>query len=66
MLSYLGARRHFLSAEQEVKVLQEDYLQYKEESWLTIKQSMPAKVFQPSHETSELKISLHELSIDTQ
>ncbi|XP_061187011.1 ectopic P granules protein 5 homolog [Saccostrea echinata] len=43
VLSYLGARRHFLSAEQEVQVLQADYTQYKEQSWVTIKQSMPAK-----------------------
>jgi hypothetical protein len=44
LLSYLAARRHFLSAEQEVQVLQNDYTQFKEQSWITLKQSVPAKV----------------------
>ncbi|XP_055999889.1 ectopic P granules protein 5 homolog isoform X2 [Ostrea edulis] len=43
LLSYLATRRHFLSAEQEVQVLQGDYTQFKEQSWITLKQSVPAK-----------------------
>lgn len=33
-----------MSVEQEVQVLQGDYHQFREQSWLTVKQSMPAKV----------------------
>lgn len=58
LLSYLATRRHFLSAEQEVQVLQGDYTQFKEQSWITLKQSVPAKVslqFVISH----LIITLH-------